>query len=167
MNFDPKNSTNKLAKDCLDWLRSQNGLSGVMARAEELAKLKSVLKLALSSLNLAHFSDRIEPTWRTSPQEELLLIVPNAALATRLEQVLPSLSIELARHHYRCQNIRVRLAPSQRESQGASLRVRPKPKPAEGLNAVARLAWLNLLNRLPPDSKLRHSIERLLAARPK
>ena len=167
MNFDPKNSPNKLAKDCLDWLRSQNGLSGIMTRAEELAKLKKVLKLALTALNLGHFSDRIEPTWRVSPQEELLLIVPNAALAARLEQVLPSLSAELTRHSYRCPNIKVRLVPSQMKLQPGGLRSKPKRGPVEGLNAVARLAWLNLLKRLPPDSKLRHSIERLLAARPK
>ena len=167
MNFDPKNSTNKLTKDCLDWLRSQNGLSGVMARAEELGKVKNVLNLALTTLNLGHFSDRIEPTWRVSPQEELLLIVPNAALAARLEQILPSLSAELTRHSYRCPNIKVRLVPSQMKSQPGGLRPKPKRGPVEGLNAVARLAWVNLLKRLPPDSKLRHSIERLLAARPK
>ena len=163
MNFDPKNSPNQLTKDCLDWLRSQNGLSGIMARAEALAKLKNVLKLALTALNLGHFSDRIEPTWRISPQEELLLIVPNATLAARLEQILPSLSAELTRHGYCCPNIRVRLVPSQIKSQPGGLRLKSKRGPVEGLSAVARLAWLNLLKRLPADSKLRHSIERLLA----
>ena len=93
--------------------------------------------------------------------------MPNAALATRLEQVIPSLSAELTRHSYRCPNIKVRLVPSQMKLQPGGLRSKPKPGPVEGLNAVARLAWVNLLKRLPPDSKLRHSIERLLAARPK
>jgi UDP-3-O-acyl-N-acetylglucosamine deacetylase len=93
-----------------------------------------------------------------------LFLIESAGI---IEQSAPSLSAELTRHSYRCPNIKVRLVPSQMKLQPGGLRSKPKRGPVEGLNAVARLAWLNLLKRLPPDSKLRHSIERLLAARPK
>ncbi|MBJ7502639.1 MAG: hypothetical protein JHC68_00725 [Polynucleobacter sp.] len=167
MNPDNKNPTNKLAKDCLDWLRGQNGPSGIMARSAELLKVKNALNLSLNTLNLGHFSDRIEPSWRTSPPEELLLIVPNATLAARLEQVLPSLASKLAEHGYRGIQLKVRLVPSQRRPSGSNLTLAQNRRPAKGLNAVARSAWLNLLSRLPPESKLRHTITRLLAIKPK
>ncbi|CAN1507672.1 hypothetical protein MCEZE4_00693 [Burkholderiaceae bacterium] len=167
MNPDPKNPTNNLAKDCLAWLSGQNGPSGILARSAELLKVKNALNLALNTVNLGHFSDRIEPTWRTSPKEELLLMVPNATLAARLEQVLPSLTSELALHGYRGLQLKVRLVPSRLKPSGPNLALAQNRRPPQGLNAVAHVAWLNLLKRLPPDSKLRHTIARLLARKPK
>ena len=162
MNFAPKPVRPKAAHEWLEYLRDSEGLGGILAKTEDLAKLKVALKAALLELGLDNLTPKIEAGWRSGTQNELFLLVHGASIATRLQQILPSLINELAKKGVVCSSIKVRLKPAAptweikpREGHQAS----QKPR---GFNSVARASWESLLDKLAPDSDLRKAVERLL-----
>jgi hypothetical protein len=167
MNFAPKPVRKKAAHEWLAYLRDSEGLGGILAKTEDLAKLKIALKAALFELDLDNLAPKIEIGWRSGGQNELFLLVNGASIASRLQQVLPSLINELDKKGVICSSIKVRLKPAPptweikpREGHQAS------QKPA-GFNAVAKASWESLLEKLEPDSDLRKAVERLLQSKPK
>ncbi|QWE01454.1 hypothetical protein FD967_00930 [Polynucleobacter sp. JS-Mosq-20-D10] len=167
MNFAPKPIRTKAAHDWLEYLRESEGLGGILAKTEDLAKLKIALKGALFELDLDNLAPKIEAGWRSGAQNELFLLVNGASIATRLQQVLPSLINELAKKGIVCASIKVRLKPvppNWEIKPREGLQAKQKPR---GFNAVARASWESLLNKLAPDSDLHKAVERLLQSKPK
>ena len=165
MNFTPKSSRKHAAHDWMDYLRESEGLGSILAKTEDLAKLKAKIHAALNNLDLGHLSAKIEAGWRSGSQDELFLLVSNASIGSRLQQILPSLIKELDKNGLYCKAITVRIkpAPPTWEIKPRSDQ-REKPK---GLNEAAKKSWESLLERLGPDSSLRSSIEKLLKNKPK
>ena len=164
MNFAPKSPRNHLAHEWLDYLRDSEGLGGILAKTEDLAKLKAALQLGLNELDLGHLGSKIEAGWRSQSQNELFLLVGSASIASRLQQILPSLINELTKMGYPCSGIKVRLKPAT-SSWDVPARDSEKPSKPRGLNAVARSSWQDLLEKLPGDSELRKAVERLLQSK--
>lgn len=165
MNFTPKSSRKHTAHDWMDYLRESDGLGGILAKTEDLAKLKVAINAALTKLELGHLSSKIEAGWRSGTPDELFLLVGSATIATRLQQILPSLINELAKSGLPCKAIKVRVKPAPPAWEvKPRLESREKPK---GLNEVAKKSWESLLEKLGPDSGLRSSIEKLLKNKPK
>ena len=166
MNFIPKSSRKHAAHDWMDYLRESDGLGGILAKTEDLAKLKAIVSSALTRLDLGHLSPKIEAGWHFGSQDELFLLVNSASIATRLQQILPSLINELSKSGLVCKAIKVRIkpAPPAWEVKPRSDTHREKPK---GLSEVAKKSWEALLEKLAPDSGLRSSIEKLLKNKPK
>jgi len=167
MNFTPKSSRKQTAHDWLDYLRESNGLGGILAKTEDLAKLKSTLGLALEKLGLEHLNPKIEAGWRSGNQNELFLLVSSASIASRLQQTLPSLINELGKLGLTCSAIKVKVKPAP-----AQWEVKPRAGDKEqhkpqGFNAIAKKSWEELLDKLAPDSDLRKTVERLLRHKPK
>ncbi len=167
MNFTPKPSRKHVAHEWLDYLRESNGLGGILAKTEDLAKLKATVKLTLAKVGLEHLSSKIEAGWRSSGQNDLFLLVQSASTANRLQQNLPTLINELAKLGLSCSTVKVKIKPS-----SASWEVRPRisneaHQRPKGLNAIAKKSWEELLEKLAPDSELRKTIERLLRNQPK
>jgi hypothetical protein len=167
MNFAPKPIRAKAAHKWLEYLRESEGLGGILAKTEDLAKLKIALKAALFELDLENLAPKIEAGWRSGAQNELFLLVNGASIATRLQQVLPSLINELAKKGVNCASIKVRLKPALptweiKHREGLQANQIPR-----GFNAVARASWESLLDKLAPDSELRKAVERLLQSKPK
>jgi hypothetical protein len=166
MNYPRKNPTKQAAHGWLDYLRESNGLGGILAKTENLAKLRARLLIALEILSLGHLSSKIEAGWRSGTQDEIFLIVSSASVGSRLQQVLPSLINELSKNGVRCKGIKVHIRPNTQ-----SWEVKPKPDPLKhgehkGLNGVAKKSWQDLMEKLAPDSDLRKAVERLLKNQP-
>jgi hypothetical protein len=166
MNFNPKSSRKHTAHDWLDYLRESDGLGGILAKTEDLAKLKAVINLALAKFDLEHFSSKIEAGWRSGSQDELFLLVGSASIATRLQQILPSLINELANSGVPCKAIKVRVKPSP-PAWEIKPRLEAQKATPKGLNEAAKKSWESLLEKLGPDSGLRSSVEKLLKNKPK
>jgi len=165
MNFAPKPSRKHTAHDWMDYLRESDGLGGILAKTEDLAKLKAIINSALIKLELGHLNSKIEAGWRSGIQDELFLLVGSATIATRLQQILPSLINELAKSGLSCKAIKVKVKPASPVWEvKPRMETREKPK---GLNEVAKKSWESLLEKLGPDSGLRSSIEKLLKNKPK
>ena len=167
MNFASKPKRQQTAHEWVDYLRESEGLGGILAKTEDLAKLKSTLTRALTALELGHLSQKIEAGWRQGTQNELFLLVSNASIASRLQQVLPSLINELARKGVMCSSIKVRLKPAPSAWEVKHRKDLLAPERPRGFNAVARASWQNLIDQLAPDSDLRKAVERLLQNKPK
>ena len=162
MNFTPKSSRKQTAHEWLDYLRQSDGLGGILAKTENLAKLKLVLNQALDNLGLGHLSPKIEAGWRSGSQDELFILVGSASIANRLQQTLPSLINELGKFGLHCSSIKVKLKPTNTQwevktNKGASGRDKPTQ-----LNAIARKSWEELLEKLAPESELHKTVEQLL-----
>ena len=167
MNFAPKQKRNQTAHEWLDYLRESDGLGGILAKTEDLAKVKSQLARALTALDLGQFSQKIEAGWRQGGQNELYLLVSNASIASRLQQVLPSLINELANNGLICKAIKVQVKP-QTSSWDIQARADARtPRKPTGLNQIARSSWQDLLQKLDPESSLRQAVEKLLQNKPK
>ena len=167
MNFAPKPSRKHTAHEWLDYLRESSGLGGILARTEDLVKLQSTLGLALKNIGLEHLNSKIDVSWRSGNQNELILLVHSASIASRLQQILPSLINELGKLGLMCSSIKVKTRPS-----AASWEVKPRieeeiHRQPKGLNATAKKSWEDLLKKLAPDSELRKTVERLLRNQPK
>ena len=167
MNFAPKPKRQQTAHEWVDYLRDSEGLGGILAKTEDLAKLKSTLAKALNTLDLGHLSQKIESGWRQGTQNELFLLVGNASIASRLQQVLPSLINELDKKGVICTSIKVRLKPAPPTWEIKPREGRDSSQKPAGFNAVARASWESLLEKLAPDSDLRKAVERLLQSKPK
>ena len=164
MNTARKPSRNQTAHDWLDYLRESNGLGGILAKTEDLAKLKAKLFIALENLDLGHLSSKIEAGWRSGGQDELFLLVNSASIGTRLQQILPSLIKELEKNGLFCKAIKIKIKPS-----APAWEVKPresiKNAAPKGLNQAAKKSWQELLEKLEPDSDLRKAVERLLQSK--
>ena len=161
MNFARKPTRNHSAHDWMEYLRESNGLGGILAKTEDLTKLKAKLFLALESLDMGHLSPKIEAGWRSGAQEELFLLVGSASIGARLQQVLPSLINELGKIGLHCKAIKVKVKPTTPDWE-VKPRQNPKNIAAKGFNAVAKKSLQELIEKLPPDSELRSAVERLL-----
>lgn len=167
MNFAPKPSHKNAAQDWQDFLRDSEGLGGILAKTEDLVRLRSSLTAALGELDLDHLAPKIEAGWRSGGQNELFLLVSGASIATRLQQVLPSLISSLEKKGIVCNSIKVRLKPALphweiKSQQGMKTTSKP-----QGLSATARNSWEELLKKIAPDSELAKAVKRLLQNRPK
>ena len=161
----PYSAKPKIARDWLDCLRGPEGINGILARTEDLAKLKACLQLCLKTLELAHFGSKVEPVWVSSKPTELLLMVPNATIAARLQQSLPSLINELCKNGLNCTAIKVSLKPALPQSEWVVQPRAPAREKPKGLNPVARSAWLDLLSKLEPESDLSKAVQHLLKSK--
>jgi hypothetical protein len=151
----------------LEYLRESEGLGGILAKTENVAKLKIALKAALFELDLENLAPKIDVGWRSGGQNELFLLVNGASIATRLQQILPSLINELAKKGVICTSIKVRLKPAPPTWEIKPQEGRQTSQKPTGFNAVARASWESLLEKLAPDSDLRKAVERLLQTKPK
>ena len=161
----PYSAKPKIAREWLDCLRGPEGINGILARTEDLAKLKACLQHCLKTLELGHFGSKVEPVWASSKPTELLLMVPNATIAARLQQSLPSLINELGKNGLNCTAIKVSLKPALPQSEWAVQPRAPAREKPKGLNPVARSAWLDLLNKLEPESELSKAVQHLLQSK--
>ena len=155
----------KIARAWLDCLRGPEGINGVLARTEDLAKLKASLRRCLKTLELGHFGSKVEPVWASGKPTELLLMVPNATIAARLQQSLPSLINELGKNGLNCTAIKVSLKPALPQSEWAIQPRAPASEKPKGLHPVARSAWLDLLSKLEPESDLSKAVQHLLQSK--
>ena len=167
MNFAPKPVRTKAAHEWLEYLRDPEGLGGILAKTEDLAKLKSALKAALFELDLDNLAPKIEIGWRSGGQNELFLLVNGASIASRVQQFLPSLINELAKKGVICTSIKVRLKPAPPTWEIKPREGRQASQKPVGFNAIAKASWESLLEKLEPDSDLYKAVERLLQSKPK
>ena len=161
----PYSAKPKIAREWIDCLRGPEGINGILARTEDLAKLKACLQRCLKTLELAHFSSKVEPVWVSGKPTELLLMVPNATIAARLQQSLPSLINELGKNGLNCKAIKVSLKPALPQSEWVVQPRAPGREKPKGLNPVARSAWLDLLSKLEPESDLSKAVQHLLQSK--
>jgi len=69
MNQAPKSLSKKHALEWQDYLKDSQGLGGILAKTEDMVKLKLALAQCLDELDLANLSSKIEAGWRSGGQK--------------------------------------------------------------------------------------------------
>jgi hypothetical protein len=150
----------KLAQPWQDCLAHEQGFKPLLERAKKHDALTRAVQNAVSSLGFASISQSLEVQWRPDRPSELVLVVPNATIATRLQQITPSIVKELNHYQWVIHHVRVKVKPKQ-------LGVRPNggDKHPPEFTQAAQNAWEGLYQQLSVQSSLRQAIERLLKNR--
>ncbi len=162
MKSTPKPTSKKLAHDWMDYIRESKGLSSILVQTEELARIKSALNQILTELSLGHLTQKIESGWNSTAKNELFLLVPNASIAARLQQTLPSIINGLRKNGVLCTVIKVRLKPAPPLWQVTSKTADQSMKKPKVFSSAAIASWQSLLEKLTPGSELRKAVEKLL-----
>ncbi len=150
----------KLAQPWQDCLAHEQGFKPLLERAKKHDTLTRAVQNAVHSLGFASISQSLQVEWRPDRSSELVLVVPNATMGSRLQQIAPSIAKELNQHQWLIRQVRVKVKPKQL----AVKTNRVNEDPPE-FNQAAQSAWEGLYQKLSPQSSLRQSIERLLKNR--
>lgn len=150
----------KFAKPWQDCLTHDLGLKKLLERANKQEALTSAVKNAVDSLGFGSISQSLTIEWRPESPNELVLVVPNSTIGTRLQQIAPSIAREVHSYQWVIHHIRVKIKPSNSpiDKKGAHENL---PE----FTQAAQTAWEDLYQRLSPQSSLRESIARLLKNR--
>ncbi len=150
----------KLAQPWQDCLAHEQGFKQLLERAKKHDALTHAVQSAVYSLGFTSISQSLLVEWRPDRPGELVLVVPNATIGTRLQQIAPSIAKELGQYQWVIHQVRVRVKPKL-----LAVRTnRVNENPPE-FTPAAQSAWEGLYQQLSPQSSLRQSIERLLKNR--
>lgn len=150
----------KLAQPWQDCLAHEQGFKQLLERAKKHDALTHAVQSAVYSLGFASISQSLLVEWRPDCPSELVLVVPNATIGTRLQQIAPSIAKELGQYQWVIHQVRVKVKPKPLAIR--SNRVNDHPPE---FTPAAQSAWEGLYEQLSPQSSLRQSIERLLKNR--
>lgn len=92
------------ARGALDFLQGSDGMASLLPAAQRMARLQQDCMALLPDIFQACAVLQCS-------QEQLMLGVPNAALATRLKQQLPKLQAGLQQRGWQIDTVRIRIAP--------------------------------------------------------
>jgi len=150
----------KLAQPWQDCLAHEQGFKPLLERAKKHDALTHAVQNAVHSLGFASISQSLLVEWHPDRPSELVLVVPNATIGSRLQQIAPSIAKELNQHQWLIRQVRVKVKPKQ-----LALRTNRVDEDPPEFTQAAQSAWEGLYQKLPLQSSLRQSIERLLKNR--
>ncbi len=150
----------KLAQPWQDCLAHEQSFKPLLERAKKHDALTHAVQNAVYSLGFASISQSLLVEWGPDRPSELVLVVPNATIGTRLQQIAPSIAKELGQHQWVIHQVRVKVKPKQ-----SGVRANRVDEHPPEFTQAAQSAWEGLYQKLSPQSSLRQSIERLLKNR--
>jgi hypothetical protein len=157
-NFTParRPSQRPAAKEAFEFLQSSDKLAGLLPAARRVGQLQAECERLLPTLFANCRALQIR-------DGQLQVAVPNAALATRLRQVLPKLQQGLREQGWPVEGIRlkVQLLPSEPERPARKVEARDLPRTA--VDSFAQLA--NTLGNDPRNTALQQALQALIRRR--
>ena len=149
-NFTPtrRPSSTPVAREPLAYLRADDKLASLLPAAQQLAQLQAECERQLPML-FGH-AQVLQLRERT-----LNIGVPNAALATRLRQVLPKLQQGLRAHGWEVEQIRLKVQPMSAQTTPTP------PRERRELSNSALASFASLASEVE-DSPLRDALNTLL-----
>ncbi len=157
--------TSANAREALNCIEKNSPLGEVLLRAEKNLVLQQAFSLCLNQNGLAQATEWVNVSSFSELTGELKLLVANAAVASRLQQKLPTILLNLQKQGWAVQLITIKQAPG-----GIGIQA-PKSTPTSSTPPVfgpeAEKSWSGLLEKLETDSPLRAAVEKLLKNRKK
>lgn len=157
-NFTParRPSQRPAAKEAFEFLQGSDKLAGLLPAARRVGQLQADCERLLPTLFASCRALQIR-------EGQLQVAVPNAALATRLRQVLPKLQQGLREQGWPVEGIRlkVQLLPSEPERPARKVEARDLPRTA--MDSFAQLA--DTLGNDPRNTALQQALQALVRRR--
>jgi len=155
-NFTPARRPGQAPKTrgAFEFLQSSDKLSELLPAAQRVGQLQADCERLLPTLFATCSALQIR-------EGQLNIAVPNAALATRLRQVLPKLQQDLREKGWAVDGIKLKVQPMPSEAQRPSKKLSNSDLPGQAISSFSELA--NSLD----DSPLRAALQALVARREK
>jgi len=148
------------ARPALDCIEENTPLKGLLQKAENSLQLQRVVALSLNKNGLERAIDLVKVGGFSESDGQLKLFANNSAVASRLQQKLPSILFSIQEQGWPVQNLLIKQAPG-------GLKIDP-PAPQKqavapiALTSKAKESWSQLLTTLEAESPLRKAVEKLL-----
>ena len=148
------------ARPALDCIEENTPLKGLLQKAENSLQLQRVVALSLNKNGLEKAVDLVQVGGFSESDGQLKLFATNSAVATRLQQKLPSILFGIQEQGWPVQTLLIKQAPG-------GLKIDAPPPPERPTTPVvftskAKESWSKLLKTLEADSPLRKAVEKLL-----
>jgi len=151
------------ARDALDWIEQDSPLGHILQKAENNLQLQGAFAVCLNKNGLEKAIDLIKIGGFSENSGELKLYTNNAAVATRLQQKLPSILLNLQEQGWAIQFLTIKQSPKELSITPQKAHLPQEKSPVFTENA--RKSWEKLLLSLNEDSGLKTAIKNLLGSK--
>lgn len=157
-NFTParRPSQRPAAKEAFEFLQGSDKLAGLLPAARRVGQLQADCERLLPTLFATCRALQIR-------EGQLQVAVPNAALATRLRQVLPKLQQGLRESGWPVESIRLKVQLLPSEPERPTRKVEARDLPGTAVNSFADLA--SSLGNDPRNAALQQALQSLVRRR--
>ena len=151
------------ARPALDCIEENTPLKSLLQKAENSLQLQHAVALSLNKNGLEKAIDLVAVGGFSEADGQLKLLASNSAVATRLQQKLPSILFGIQEQGWPVQNLLIKQAPG-RLKIGAPNALETPSTPVV-FTSKAKESWSKLLKTLEAESPLRKAVEKLLKNR--
>lgn len=144
------------AREASEFLQSSDKLSALLPAARRVGQLQADCERLLPTLFAGCRALQLR-------EGQLQVAVPNAALATRLRQLLPKLQAGLREKGWAVDGIKLKVQPMPAEPQRPSRRMASRDLPSSAVSSFADLAAS--LEQSPRNEALRQALQSLVQRR--
>jgi hypothetical protein len=148
------------ARPALDCIEENTPLKSLLEKAENSLRLQRAVAISLNKNGLEKAIDLVTVGGFSEADGRLKLFASNSAVATRLQQKLPSILFGIQEQGWPVQHLLIKQAPGGLKIVDTSPSERP-PAPVI-FSSKAKESWSKLLKTLEIDSPLRKAVEKLL-----
>ena len=151
------------AREALDCIEENSPLGEILQKAENSLHLQQALRLSLNKNGLEKAVDLVKVGSFSESNGELKIYTNHSAVATRLQQKLPSILLNLQEQGWAVQFLTIKQSPKEL-SIGSGKTTHSSEKPPV-FTETAQKSWAKLLDQLDGDSPLKTAIKNLLHRR--
>ena len=151
------------AREALDCIEENSPLGEILQKAENSLHLQQALRLSLNKNGLEKAIDLIKIGSFAESTGELKIYTNHSAVATRLQQKLPSILLNLQEQGWAVQFLTIKQSPKEL-SIGSGKTTHSSEKPPV-FTETAQKSWATLLDQLDGESPLKTAIKNLLRRR--
>ena len=151
------------AREALDCIEENSPLGEILQKAENSLHLQQALRLSLNKNGLEKAVDLVKAGSFSESNGELKIYTNHSAVATRLQQKLPSILLNLQEQGWAVQFLTIKQSPKEL-SIGSGKTIHSTEKPPI-FTETAQKSWATLLDQLDGESPLKSAIKNLLRRR--
>ena len=151
------------AREALDCIEENSPLGEILQKAENSLHLQQALRLSLNKNGLEKAVDLVKVGSFSESNGELKIYTNHSAVATRLQQKLPSILLNLQEQGWAVQFLTIKQSPKELSMDSANPVNKAEKPPV--FTETAQKSWATLLDQLDGESPLKTAIKNLLRRR--
>ncbi len=151
------------AREALDCIEENSPLGEILQKAENSLHLQQALRLSLNKNGLEKAVDLVKIGGFSEGNGELKIYTNHSAVATRLQQKLPSILLNLQEQGWAVQFLTIKQSPKELSIDSVKNANYSEKPPV--FTETAQKSWAALLDQLDGDSPLKVAIKNLLRRR--
>ena len=151
------------AREALDCIEENSPLGEILQKAENNLLLQQALRLSLNKNGLEKAADLVKVGGFSESSGELKIYTNHSAVATRLQQKLPSILLNLQEQGWAVQFLSIKQSPKELTTDSPNYPNHSNKPPI--FTETAQKSWAGLLDQLDGESPLKAAVKNLLRRR--